>query len=116
MLTRKGRPAVKDDISSLQLSFIVKHHGVHPGYRVVLQREEREKEGTEINICMCARAHACVLCVCLSYHFARLADGLVLVDVGVLGGLLLLDLVHDGVDGKAEAGHARQVAHGNVEL
>ena len=36
--------------------------------------------------------------------------------MSVFGGLLLLDLVHDGVDGEAEAGHARQVTDGEVEL
>lgn len=52
----------------------------------------------------------------VSYHFPCFADGLVLVCVEVFGGLLLLHLVHDGVDGEAEAGHARQVAHREVEL
>lgn len=28
---------MQDDVSSLQLAFVVKHHGVDPGYRVVLQ-------------------------------------------------------------------------------
>jgi len=36
--------------------------------------------------------------------------------VRVLGGLLLLHLVHDGVHGEAEARHARQVAGGDVEV
>lgn len=40
MYTRKGRPAVQDDISSLQLAFVVKHHGVDPGYRVVLAQRD----------------------------------------------------------------------------
>lgn len=51
----------------------------------------------------------------VSHHFSRFADGLVLVD-WVFGGLLLFDLIHDGVNGKAEAGHARQVADRDVEL
>lgn len=45
----------------------------------------------------------------VSYHFPCFADGLVLVYVRIFGGLLLLDLIHDRIDGKAEAGHARQV-------
>lgn len=57
-----------------------------------------------------------VFLVPVSYHFPCFADGLVLVYVSVFGGLLLLDFIHDGVDGKAEAGHARQVADGEVKL
>lgn len=34
--TRKGGPAVQDDVSGLQLAFVVKHHGVDPRYGVVL--------------------------------------------------------------------------------
>lgn len=52
----------------------------------------------------------------VSYHFPCLADGLVLVLMSILGGLLLLDLIHDSIDGKAEAGHARQVTDGYVKL
>lgn len=51
-----------------------------------------------------------------SHHFACFADGLVLVYVSVFGGFLLLDLIHDGVDGEAEARHARQVADGELKL
>lgn len=51
-----------------------------------------------------------------SYHFPCFADGLVFVDVSIFGGLLLLDLIHDGIDSKAEAGHARQVTDGDVKL
>lgn len=36
--------------------------------------------------------------------------------MSIFGGLLLLDLIHDGIDGKAEAGHARQVTDGEVKL
>lgn len=36
--------------------------------------------------------------------------------MSIFGGLLLLHLIHDGVDGKAEAGHARQITDGDVEL
>lgn len=36
--------------------------------------------------------------------------------MSVSGGLLLLDLIHDGVDGKAKAGHARQVTDRDVKL
>lgn len=52
----------------------------------------------------------------LSYHFPCFADGLVLVYVSIFGRLLLFDFVHDGIDGKAEAGHARQVTDGEVKL
>lgn len=52
----------------------------------------------------------------LPYHFPCFADGLVLVYVSVFGGLLLLDFIHDGINGNAEASHARQVADGYVEL
>lgn len=50
------------------------------------------------------------------YHFPCFADGLVLVYVSVFGGLLLLDFIHDGINGNAEASHAWQVADGYVEL
>lgn len=36
--------------------------------------------------------------------------------MSVFGGLLLLHLIHDSVDGEAEAGHAWQVTDGDVEL
>lgn len=36
--------------------------------------------------------------------------------MSVFGGLLLLHLIHDGIDGKAEAGHARQVADRKLKL
>ena len=52
----------------------------------------------------------------VSYHFPCFADGLVLVYVSIFGGLLLFDFIHHSVDGKAEAGHARQVADGDVKL
>lgn len=52
----------------------------------------------------------------VSHHFSRFADGLVLVYVGIFSGLLFLDLIHDGINGKAEAGHAWQVADWYVEL
>lgn len=55
-------------------------------------------------------------CKTVSYHFPCFADGLVLVYVGIFGGLLLLDLIHDGIDSKAEAGHAWQVTDGEVKL
>lgn len=41
--TRKGGPAVKDNVPGLQLAFVVKHHGVDPGYRVVLGHTERNR-------------------------------------------------------------------------
>ncbi len=52
----------------------------------------------------------------VSYHFPCFADGLVLVYVGIFGGFLLLDLIHDSIDSKAEAGHAWQVTDGEVKL
>lgn len=45
--TRKGRPAVQDDVSSLQLAFVVKHHGVDPSYGVVLDHTERKNRKLE---------------------------------------------------------------------
>lgn len=42
LCTRKGRPAVQDDVSGLQLALIVKHHGVDPSYGVVLDHAERK--------------------------------------------------------------------------
>lgn len=51
-----------------------------------------------------------------SYHFACFADSLVLVYVSVFGGFLLLDFVHDSVDGEAEASHTWQIADGQLEL
>lgn len=108
---------MQGDVSGLQLAFVVKHHGVDPRDGVVLDHTE------ENNIVLggCMEAIVCFFCLkekrpAASHHFPRFADGLVLVDVGVFGGLLLLDLIHDGVNGKAEAGHARQVADRYVEL
>lgn len=51
-----------------------------------------------------------------SYHFACFADSLVLVYVSVFGGFLLLDFVHDSVDGEAEASHTWQIADGQLKL
>lgn len=51
-----------------------------------------------------------------THHFPRLADGLILVDVWIFGGLLLLNLVHHGIDSKTKAGHAGQVTNGDFKL
>lgn len=97
---------MQDDVSGLQLAFVVKHHGVDPSYGVVLDHSEKNSDVSyQYKDGLCGEEerqlkHA-------SYHFSCFADGLVLVNVSVFGGLLLLDLIHDGIDGKAEAGHAR---------
>lgn len=52
----------------------------------------------------------------VSHHFSCFPDGLVLIAMSVSGGLLLLNLIHDGVDGEAEARHAWQVTDGDVKL
>lgn len=36
--------------------------------------------------------------------------------MSISSGLLLLDLIHNGIDGDAEAGHARQVIDKDVKL
>lgn len=39
--TRNRWPHGQEDLPSLQLIFVVKHHGVHPGYRTVLKGQEQ---------------------------------------------------------------------------
>lgn len=52
----------------------------------------------------------------VSYHFSCFADGLVLIYMSISSGLLLLDLIHNGVDGEAKAGHAWQVTDRDVKF
>lgn len=113
-LTGKWRPAVQDDISSLQLAFVVKHHGVDPSYRVVLQHNITFN--TVKNNWSTVSCDAQTYSRHVSYHFACFADSLVLVYVSVFGGFLLLYFIHDSVDGEAEASHTWQIADGELKL
>lgn len=97
---------MQDDVSGLQLAFVVKHHGVDPSYGVVLDHSERNSDiSDQYKDAICGEEERLLKHV--SYHFSCFADGLVLVNMSIFGGLLLLDLIHDSIDGKAEAGHAR---------
>lgn len=51
-----------------------------------------------------------------THHFPCFADSLIFVYVSVFGGLLLLDLIHDSIDGKAETGHAWQIRDKDIKL
>lgn len=111
--TRKGGPAVQGDVSGLQLPFVVKHHGVDPSYGVMLDQTIHYQSN---NMGPFRKFLPKPQQVRLTYHLPRLTDGRVFVCVSVFGGLLLLDLIHDGVDGEAEAGHAWQIANRDVKL
>lgn len=50
-----------------------------------------------------------------THHFPCLADGLVFVDVRVFVGFLF-DLLHDGINSKAEASHAGEVTDRDLKL
>lgn len=62
--TRKGRPAVQDDVSGLQLAFVVKHHGVDPSYRVVLDHTYKKIVKLVINIKI---VYVCYFCPFLTH-------------------------------------------------
>lgn len=40
--TRNRWPCGQEELPSLQLVLVVKHHGIHPGYRTILKRGKRE--------------------------------------------------------------------------
>lgn len=85
---------MQDDVSGLQLPFVVKHHGVDPSYGIMLVQTIHYQSVQQYKLCLEAF-------IWLTYHLPRLADSWVFVYVSIFGGLLLLDLIHDGIDGEA---------------
>lgn len=104
---------MQDDVSGLQLAFVVKHHGIDPSYGVVLHHNPTINI---VNIIHLKSYNTQIYNRHVSYHFACLADRLVLVYVSVFGGFLLLYFIHDSIDGEAEASHTWQVTDGEFKL